>query len=552
MPTQTNTYGQDITKAGGSIVPTAPSSSAPYSTASTSPLTSTSPSIDVSSLTNPTSPFSLPSSPPDPSATLSGTLNSIPSIASIVGQENTQTPAEQTNKVLNDQLLTLSQQDAGKTQAQTTANNAAGLPGLTAQLTDLNSQITALQKQANAIPLQVQQNFAGEGATSGAVNSIQTGLLRQNTIKALGLSSLASALQGNISTAQAQADAAVKAQFDPIEAEITYINDAIAANKDQMTKEEQEQADTVKAQLDDRTTQIGYQREDMQTAQAWAAAAVKNNPGDQGAQLAAQKALGIDYTQPGALQQAMQLLAPYQSDPTATAQAVANLQSTRADIAYKDAQIKALNDAGDGGTLAQNNLKTTASGTQYVDGSSLTGKNEQAAQQAAAQAGIPYVSAANSGVLTNIDIARSNIAGMQAALTNLSPSNALSRIFEIPNYAAEGLTQSGPEANDLGTYDGWKSGMITAFKGMSGVGTGARGATLVQQLMDDIPAPTDTKAIAAGKIADMNTKLDNSEQGILGTTPSASSGSSPAKGTDGATYGYPGYVSDGTQWVLKQ
>lgn len=32
---------------------------------------------------------------------------------------------------------------------------------------------------------------------------------------------------------------------------------------------------------------------------------------------------------------------------------------------------------------------------------------------------------------------------------------------------------------------------------------------------------------------------------------SSSAASSPAKGTDGAQYGYPGYVSDGTQWVKK-
>ena len=84
----------------------------------------------------------------------------------------------------------------------------------------------------------------------------------------------------------------------------------------------------------------------MATAQAWAAAAVKNNPGNAAATSAAQQALGLDYTQPGALQQAISLLGQYQSDPVATAQAVANLASTRADVAYKNAQTAALASAG--------------------------------------------------------------------------------------------------------------------------------------------------------------------------------------------------------------
>jgi hypothetical protein len=294
---------QTITNAGGgqTIIPTTPATPPIPNVNATTP-------IDATSLSSNTSSFALPPAPSDGSAGLASTISSIPTIASIVGQENNPTPAEATNDKLNETLTAAEGQEAGKTTATTNAENAAGLPALNSQLTDLNSQITTLQNQANTIPLQVQQDATGRGVTSTAANTEQTGLLRQNTIKALGLSSLASALQGNIATAQSQADAAVKAQFDPIEAQISYLQDAITNNKDQMTKEEQEQADSVQAQLADRTNQIAQQKDDMSTILALATAAVTNNPGNQAAQLAAQQALKTND-----LNTAFQLLGQYQA-----------------------------------------------------------------------------------------------------------------------------------------------------------------------------------------------------------------------------------------------
>jgi hypothetical protein len=353
-------------------------------TPSSNPFTTSSPAVDVSSLSG-TTPFTLPLAPADTTPALTSTLGSIPTIQGIVNQENTLTPAEQTNKSLLDKSLSLSDQEAGKTAAQTAANTAAGLPKLNAQLTDLNSQITTLKNEATAIPLQIQNDFAGRGATVGGVAPIQAAQLRTNTIKALGLSSLASALQGNIATAQAQADAAVKAQFDPIEAQIKYVSDAIAANKDQMTKEEKAQADTTQAQLAERSTQLGYQRQDMQTAHVWAAAAVTNNPGNQAAQLAAQQALGIDFTQPGALQAAMQLLAPYQSDPNALAKQAADIALTRAQTNSANATANKTNAearlVSGGGALGNNGLPLSP--TDYKNGVPITATG-------AAQSSNPY------------------------------------------------------------------------------------------------------------------------------------------------------------------
>jgi|SRR5450631_2338891 hypothetical protein len=86
----------------------------------------TPPAIDVSKIgTVPT--FNLPPAPTDTSSANASTLGSIPTIASITDQANTLTPAEQTNKTLNDKLVGLADQEAGKTIATTNAQNSAGV-----------------------------------------------------------------------------------------------------------------------------------------------------------------------------------------------------------------------------------------------------------------------------------------------------------------------------------------------------------------------------------------------------------------------------------------
>ena len=62
---------------------------------------------------------------------------------------------------------------------------------------------------------------------------------------------------------------------------------------------------------------------------------MKNNPGDAAAQNAAQQVMNLDPTDPAYLSKVMSLVGQYQSDPIATATAVAQLQDDRADIAYR-------------------------------------------------------------------------------------------------------------------------------------------------------------------------------------------------------------------------
>jgi len=297
-----------------------------------------SPTMDASSINNNvsgnTTPVTLPNTPntnPNPN-----TLTTIPTISSIENAGGEMTPAEQTNKTLSDQLLNEMQQLGGRSAAQTAAEAKLGLPDLNSQLNDLNSQIETLKNNAQAIPIQDQTNATGRGITAAGLAPITAAELRNNTVQALGLSSLASTLRGNIANAQAQADKAVAAQFDPIQAQIDYLTKAIELNKPQMTKEEQIQANTVTAQLADRQRQLDQQKADKSTIIAWANAAVSNNPGNQAAQAAAQKAL-----QTNDLATAFSLVGQYQKDPIATQKALADLQLTRAQINKTQADANA-------------------------------------------------------------------------------------------------------------------------------------------------------------------------------------------------------------------
>lgn len=147
-----------------------------------------------------------------------------------------------TLKQLNDSLI-------GKSADQTAAEAAAGIPGLNETITDLSSQLTGLQNQAKAIPLSLQNESEGRGITAGGLAPISSAALRDNATQALTVSTLLDAAKGNLSTAQAKADAAVAAKYGPIQEQITAAtaNLNLILNSPEYTQEEKAQA---QSQLD--------------------------------------------------------------------------------------------------------------------------------------------------------------------------------------------------------------------------------------------------------------------------------------------------------------
>lgn len=263
----------------------------------------------------------------------------VPDIQSIVAeplQAAAPTATEQKQSSYIDQLLTSIKSLGGRSQAQIDAEKASGVTDFTTQLNDVNSQVQSLQKEALAIPLQIQNDYAGKGTTSGGVEPIQTAQLRTNAIKALSLSAIAATLQGNISLAQQRADKAVEAQFAPIQANIDYLKTALEMNSQQLSREDAKKATQMKAELDDRQRLLDQQKEDKTNILSLVGSAAKNSANPAPSSVINQ---ALNAKTP---QEALALLSPYLTDPNSVAKSLAEIDQTRAQTAYYKAQTAEL------------------------------------------------------------------------------------------------------------------------------------------------------------------------------------------------------------------
>lgn len=111
------------------------------------------------------------------------------------------------------------------------------------------------------------QRFAG-----GEVGRVQ----RETAIQALTLNSFLYAAQGNLATAQDMADRAIKAQFEPIEMEISYLKEWLDMNKDNLSREDKKRADQLKIQLEERTRLLEEQKATKTAIQNIGLEAAKN------------------------------------------------------------------------------------------------------------------------------------------------------------------------------------------------------------------------------------------------------------------------------------
>src|SRR3990167_2460968 len=109
------------------------------------------------------------------------------SLNSIITQFQQPPPQETTGDEISKQLLEITKSLGGQTAAQFKAEEIAGLPQYQKQLGDVMGQIQTLQKEAAAIPLQIQEEFAGRAGVTQQRLMTESDL-RKNTIKALGLS----------------------------------------------------------------------------------------------------------------------------------------------------------------------------------------------------------------------------------------------------------------------------------------------------------------------------------------------------------------------------
>jgi hypothetical protein len=148
---------------------------------------------------------------------------------------------------------------AGETAYRTTQEQANDITGKKKTTNDLTTSLNNLKAEADQIPLSVQNEFEGRGATAGGVAPIQTGLLRNNSIRQLGVSAMLNAANGNLATAQDQVDSAVKAKFDPLRAQLAAQQAQLQAITPLLNLQEQKTAAKQAAALAERSRLLAKQ-----------------------------------------------------------------------------------------------------------------------------------------------------------------------------------------------------------------------------------------------------------------------------------------------------
>lgn len=144
----------------------------------------------------------------------------VPNISTLNSEAYGMTDPQKQAQTQVQKLQDLNNALLGEGSYRTEQENLAGLSELKKTQTDLAAQLKAIQNEQQMIPLQMQQEALGRGITTGGLQPLQTGRLRENAIRALSVNSLLEASRGNLTTATELVDRAVKAKFDPIREEI--------------------------------------------------------------------------------------------------------------------------------------------------------------------------------------------------------------------------------------------------------------------------------------------------------------------------------------------
>jgi len=169
------------------------------------------------------------------------------------------------NELLNKEQYSQDQQDLQGVKARQTE-----LDNFNAQFNDLGAQIKGLSRASQAVPLQVQENNLGTGATDAGVAPQETGMLRQNAIKALTLASQADVLGAQITNTESRlqrakdnAQLAVDLKFKPLEQQNALLKDMLDLNKKYITDPlEKKKTEATSIALTERSRLLAEQKAD--------------------------------------------------------------------------------------------------------------------------------------------------------------------------------------------------------------------------------------------------------------------------------------------------
>jgi hypothetical protein len=180
--------------------------------------------------------------------------------------------AEAKNKDLGTKLLDTVSKIGGKSAALATKQNELGVNAYQTQLNDINNQIQQLQKSSQITKL----NAMGQPIAQEEINKQTADEDRRYAVKALGLSSIAQTLQGNLSTASDLAQRAIDAEYGGYESQLKYLETAINLNKDTMTSAEKKRAEELQLYIENQKTAIDSAKEEKKNIYGVMTEAAKN------------------------------------------------------------------------------------------------------------------------------------------------------------------------------------------------------------------------------------------------------------------------------------
>lgn len=174
-------------------------------------------------------------------------------LASIQPQE---TALDRTSDALLGRIGDLQGQSLLESRRRAEIERQQDIAGKTQTLNDLTNQFNNLDTARQALPLQVQEEFAGRGATRGGTSTIQASRDRQLAIQQLGTAASLQAAQGNLATAQNLVDRAVAAEFDPIRQELDVLKTNLQLIEPFLDRQEKRQAEARQLAIRERERQL--------------------------------------------------------------------------------------------------------------------------------------------------------------------------------------------------------------------------------------------------------------------------------------------------------
>ena len=146
--------------------------------------------------------------------------------------------------VLSSRLENVQRELLGRSAFEAEMRKSQGVDESQQMIDDLSQRLRDLKREEQAIPLKIQEEFTGRGATAGGVAPIETGRLRRNAIEGLTASALIDAASNRMLSAQRKVEAAVQQKYGPLLAEQTSLlqNLDILVKSPQLSREEKEQA----------------------------------------------------------------------------------------------------------------------------------------------------------------------------------------------------------------------------------------------------------------------------------------------------------------------